>query len=198
MPIIGKAFGRLGNIRRWLLFYIGCKIRFGARISIGKSKWFVAKPECRIDTNGSGEIHIGKNCRLDTVRFTVQESGHITIGNNVAFNRNCLVASHGTIHVGDHCSFGPNVCIYDHDHRFGPEGRKEGFRVGTVEIGRNCWFGAGATILRDTKIGDNCVIGAGTLVKGYVPDHSLVTADRHLLITPLTQTDMLGAGENQN
>ena len=41
------------------------------------------------------------------------------------------------------------------------------------------------TILKDTIIGDNCVIGAGTIVKGNIPNNSIVTSDRKTVIKEL-------------
>ena len=76
--------------------------------------------------------------------------------------------------------------IYDHDHKFTAKGIVPGeYKTGAVEIGNNCWIGAGVIILRNTKIGDNCVIGAGCVVKGNVPDKSLVTSPREMIINPI-------------
>ena len=100
-------------------------------------------------------------------------------------NRNCLVTAHKCIKIGDDCSFGPNVVMYDHDHCFDHNGKKEGFNTGEINIGNNCWIGAGVTILRGTNIGDNCVIGAGTVVKGDIPANSLVMQRRELVIKKL-------------
>ncbi|RHN21877.1 DapH/DapD/GlmU-related protein [Collinsella sp. AF31-11] len=35
-----------------------------------------------------------------------------------------------------------------------------------MEIGENCWIGAGTIILRGTKIEANSVVAAGSIVKG--------------------------------
>lgn len=123
---------------------------------------------------------IGK-CEL--VAFT----GTIDIGNGVVFNRNALLVSHEGISVGDGCAFGPNVTIYDHNHRFDENGITEGYTKAKVEIGKKCWIGAGATILKGAKIGDGCVIGAGCVISGEIPPHSLVTSNRELSITPIVK-----------
>ena len=75
--------------------------------------------------------------------------------------------------------------IYDHDHKFGPEGIRPGYNTAPVVIENDCWIGAGVTILRGTHIGEGCVIGAGSIVKGEIPPHSLVTSDRQLTIVPI-------------
>jgi acetyltransferase-like isoleucine patch superfamily enzyme len=112
--------------------------------------------------------------------------GHLIIGKSVQINRNCILVSKKSITIGNGCSIGPNVCIYDHDHAFGKQGKIPGkFKVGEIVIGNNCWIGTSVIILRDTKIGDNCVIGAGAVIQGNIPSYSLVTADRKLAIIPL-------------
>ena len=54
-----------------------------------------------------------------------------------------------------------------------------------ITIEDNCWIGANATILRGTHIGEGCVIGAGTVVKGEIPPHSIVTSNREMVIKPI-------------
>lgn len=70
------------------------------------------------------------------------------------------------------------MTIYDHDHKFNANGIQSDFNYGSVIIDNGCWIAANVTILRNTHIGEGCVIGAGTVVKGEIPPHSLVTNDR--------------------
>ena len=77
------------------------------------------------------------------------------------------------ISIGDNTEFGPNVCIYDHDHDYKNGLNNELYKTSPVKIGKNCWIGAGVIILRGTVIGDNSVIAAGSIVKDVVPSNSL-------------------------
>ncbi|MCD7710451.1 MAG: hypothetical protein LUI04_03750 [Porphyromonadaceae bacterium] len=43
-----------------------------------------------------------------------------------------------------------------------------------MDIGDNCFIGAGAIILPGSRIGDNVIIGAGAVVKGEIPSNSVV------------------------
>ena len=52
-------------------------------------------------------------------------------------------------------------------------------------IGARVWVCANVVILRGTRIGNDCVIGAGNVVKGNIPDGSLVTGPRELHIEKL-------------
>ena len=119
------------------------------------------------------------------VYFAVVHNGVLRISENVSFGRNCITVCHESITIGQHVYIGPNVFIYDHDHKFNVNGITKGYRTSPVSIGNNCWIGAGVIILRGTTIGDGCVIGAGCVVKGNIPPYSLVTMNRELNIEPL-------------
>lgn len=43
-----------------------------------------------------------------------------------------------------------------------------------INIGRNCFIGIRSIIMPGTIIGDNCIIGAYSVVKGNIPDNSVV------------------------
>ncbi len=43
-----------------------------------------------------------------------------------------------------------------------------------IAIGDNSFVGTGSVVMPGTKIGKGCVIGAGTVVRGEIPDYSLV------------------------
>lgn len=111
--------------------------------------------------------------------------GIMNIDDGVYFNGHVYVVARGEIKIGRGCLIGPNVCIVDHDHRFGSEGVGSDYRVGSVHIGAHCWIGANVVILRNTKIGDGCVIGAGTVIKGEIPAHSKVIPSRDFKISSI-------------
>lgn len=133
-----------------------------------------------------GNLSIGRGFRMKPGAYiAVVNGGNLAVGDHVAINRNSMIICHESITIGDNCFFGPNVMIYDHDHKFGYDGIVPGYRTSPVTIGKNCWLGAGVVVLRGTRIGEGCVIGAGCVVKGDIPPHSQVTANRHLTVTPL-------------
>lgn len=122
--------------------------------------------------------------------LSVNDGGNIEIGKNCFINNNVICVAHNDIRIGDNVSIGPNCCLYDHDHDFDENGQIHGkYKKGNIKIGDNVWLGAGVIILRNTIIGDNCIIGAGTVVKGKIPNNSLVTSGRNLKIIPLKKTN---------
>ena len=130
-----------------------------------------------------GRIVLGKRTTAFRRVTLAANGGILDLGDRVFFNRNCIVVALHQIIIKDDCLFGPNVTIYDHDHIFNCNGIVHGeFNTDSIVIEDNCWIGANVTILRGTHIGEGCVIGAGTVVKGDIPPHSLVTNDRELKI----------------
>jgi acetyltransferase-like isoleucine patch superfamily enzyme len=80
------------------------------------------------------------------------------------------------IEIGNHVAIASGVRFITHD------GGVWSFRnkfpeldcFGKIKIGDNCFIGLDAIILPDTEIGNNCVVGAGSVVKGKIPDDSVV------------------------
>ena len=145
------------------------------------------------------EIVLALNGKLDIGRWVkaykrvtfAAVGGEISIGEDTTFTRNDIISCREKITIGKNCSFGPNVCIYDHDHLYDKNGTKNrGFKTSPIIIDDNCWVGANVVILRGTHIGKGSVIGAGTVLKGNIPCYSLVKLDRELIIQELQRTEI--------
>lgn len=159
------------------------KIRFGKAVSFMGIPKFVSHMQIYVK---SGTVKIGKHFTMKQgVYIAALGGGVIKIGDNVSLNRNCILVCHDNITIGDNCAVGPNVLFYDHDHKFGENGIEEGFKTAPVVIEKNCWIGAGVTILRGTHVGEGSVIGAGSVVSGEIPPHSIVTSNRELNIAQI-------------
>lgn len=138
--------------------------------------------DTKLSIKSGGHISLGKGVlTYHNVHFSAV-GGNLVIGDRVSFNRNCIVICRDSIKIGERCIFGPNVCIYDHDHKYGVDGIENGYKTSKIVIGSGCWIGANVIILRGSSIGDGCVIGAGTIVKGNIPEKSIVTNERGLKI----------------
>lgn len=87
------------------------------------------------------------------------------------------------ISIDDHATISREVLFLTHDYSaykalslIGEE--KKFKRVDLpIKVGKNCFIGARATLLPGTTIGDNCVIGACSVVKGTIPDNSVVAGN---------------------
>jgi acetyltransferase-like isoleucine patch superfamily enzyme len=69
------------------------------------------------------------------------------------------------------------VYFTDHNHTYAdpwlPVGKQvlQGF---SVRVGAGTWIGTNVVVLPGANIGRNCAIAAGAVVRGEIPDHSVV------------------------
>lgn len=124
------------------------------------------------------KVSISSGCRIQSI------GGIIQIGDNVFVNKGCFIVGRKSIMIGDNCTLGPNVLIYDHDHGIHKEERNV-YTVKDVIIGNDVWIGANCIILKGTEIGNGCVIGAGTIVKGKIPDNCILTSEVNYKMRPI-------------
>lgn len=89
----------------------------------------------------------------------------------VFFNRNCSITSLKRIKIGDHCLFGNNVVIVDHNHIFDNNDEDNSYKE--IIIGNNVWVGANVTILKGVKIGDGAIIASGSVVNKDIEPYTI-------------------------
>ena len=115
----------------------------------------------------------------------MNKDSNIKIGNGVFFNNYCSLNCLGTIKIGNNCIFGEGVKIYDHNHKYQKSNiniKEQGFSIGEVNIGDNCWIGSNVTILNNVSIGTNVVIGANCLIHKSIPNNSIVKNNNCLIV----------------
>lgn len=140
-----------------------------------------------------GKLELGKVIHTRrNVEFNISDGGIVKIGDRTCFNNGDMIVCKNKIEIGENCSFGPNVLLYDHDHDFS---KKNGLRSSKylskpIIIGNNVWIGANTIILKGTVIGDNCVVGAGSVVNGVYPDNSVIVQKRVTEIRKYSFSDM--------
>ena len=138
-------------------------------------------PNVVVDLDRKSELRFGKKISAHSgCRLTANNGGRLTVDDHTSFNVGCIVTCRNKISVGKNVAFGPNVMIYDHNHILD---RMNGattsdYSLGVIEIGDNTWIGANTVILSNTRIGKNCVIAAGSVVKGDVPDNTVLIQKR--------------------
>lgn len=96
----------------------------------------------------------------------------ITIGDNVHIYNSFLDSKYGPmITIGDNVTI-TNASILAHDASIK---KYLGLsKIGCVSLGDNVFIGYGSIILPGTTIGDDVIIGAGSVVRGRIPNDSIV------------------------
>ncbi|MCK4364591.1 MAG: acyltransferase [Thermoplasmatales archaeon] len=101
--------------------------------------------------------------------------GDVKIGNNVWIGPFCMIDGSGGLSVGDYCDISAGVKIFTHDTvKRALSGGKCNVEHAPVSIGKCCFIGTGAIILKGVKIGDHCLIAANSLVNESFPNNSII------------------------
>lgn len=118
-----------------------------------------------------GELfgHTGRDVWLQPP-FYCDYGAHISLGDRVFFNFNCVVLDVCRVTIGHYTLFGPAVQIYTATHPFDAARRRVEESGRPVVIGDDVWVGGGGIICPGVTIGSRAVIGAGSVVTRDVPD----------------------------
>lgn len=114
---------------------------------------------------------------------------NIEIGEGSYINFNCNFVDDGKIRIGKKVMFGPAVTVATVGHPINPDLR-EYMYAESVEIGDNCWIGAGAIICPGVSIGENTVIGAGSVVTKDIPANSVAVGNPCRVLREINEHDM--------
>lgn len=122
----------------------------------------------RIETLRRLGAKIGNDCLIFTAEFST-EPYLISIGNHVVVASGTQFITHdGAVWlIRDQY---PNITVF-----------------GRISIGDNTFIGINCLVLPNTTIGSNCIVGAGAVVRGKIPDNSVVMGNpgKVVLQTPL-------------
>lgn len=174
---MNSAFLILYNFVRFKIKSFGCrnlKVKNIQLIGINSKLLF----------HRNSKVRIGKHCVSDG-RFVVitDDNAILSLGDKVYFNEDCMISCKRSVEIGSGCKFGPNVKIFDNNHKFDKEyGVSNEHTYDEIKIGENCWIAANVVILKGTSIGKISVVGAGCVISGNIPEASIVTQNRKLEI----------------
>jgi acetyltransferase-like isoleucine patch superfamily enzyme len=101
----------------------------------------------------------------------------LTVGDRCVIGRGSHVIAHQSVMIGADVFTGPYVYITDQNHGYAdpamPIGRQLPVNAPVI-IGAGSWLGTGSVILPGAQIGRNVVVAAGAVVRGVIPEHSVV------------------------
>ncbi len=124
-----------------------------------------------------------------TIIVTRASGAWIHIGDNVGISGATIYARKGII-IGSNTAVGGNVKILDND--FHPIEAAERSRMlkrndggnysdlipsKPITIGKNCFIGCNAIILKGSILGDGCIVGAGAVVSGVFEPGSVIAGN---------------------
>ncbi|MGI6222877.1 MAG: sugar O-acetyltransferase [Prevotella sp.] len=106
--------------------------------------------------------------------FQVDYACSVSLGHHVFINHSLTMMAAGGITIGDGTMIGPNVQLLTDNHDFH---NRMVLLCKPINIGKNVWVGAGATVLPGVTIGDNAVVGSCAVVTKDVPENAIVVGN---------------------
>lgn len=125
--------------------------------------------------------NIGEGSRVMSP-LTVVRGNRVKIGRNVVVMNNSLFMAAGGITIEDDVMVAANVQLISNNHDLYDH---QILTCKPVRLKRNCWIGAGATILPGITVGENAVVAAGAVVTKDVKDNTVVGGNPARVITHL-------------
>jgi acetyltransferase-like isoleucine patch superfamily enzyme len=124
-----------------------------------------------------------------TIIITRTPEAEIRIGNNVGIS-GATIYARKSITIGENTNIGGNAKILDNDfHPLDIDARnadiKEKIGARPIVVGKNCFIGCNALILKGTTLGDGCVVGAGAVVSGKFEDNCVIAGNPARVIKKL-------------
>lgn len=116
----------------------------------------------------------------------------ISIGDRTTLGKDCWIVARDSVVIESDVTIAPNVYITDHNHTYAdpwlPVG-KQVLQCFGVRIGSGTWIGTNVVVLPGTTIGRNCAIAGGSVVRGEIPDHSVVAGVPGRVVRRWTRAD---------
>lgn len=163
------------------------KLVYGKRCKIHFCERF--HPTVRIRLRGRSSVRIAPNLEIaKDGELLCFDDANLSIGHHCYFNGRLMISCHNEVVIGNNCLFGPDVKIFDNNHKFSRDnGVSTDLSTAPIRIGNNCWIASNVVILKGSVIGDNCVIGAGCVVRGReIPPNSIVKLNNECIeVIPL-------------
>ena len=122
----------------------------------------------------------GENCYAN-FNFTVLDICPVTIGDNVFFGPNCMLATpvHPFRYQERNIKYKEDGTAYDDEY------------AKPITIGSNCWLASNVVVIGGVTIGEGCVIGAGSVVTRDIPANSLAAGNPCRVIREITRKDSI-------
>lgn len=105
-----------------------------------------------------------------SVYFDSSDFSKINLYNNVTLSKDVMLLTHdGSLHTAYN-----NLELSNHDILKKLDKKNNLMLIDGISIGANTFIGARASLLPGTSIGENVIVGACAVVKGTIPDNSVV------------------------
>lgn len=141
--------------------------------------------------DGERRARIGANAVIRGV-IRCEGEGRAEIGNEVYIGDGAIISARTKVEIGEGSLLAHGVQVFDNDtHPIEAAERRAHFRsilklgprrdfaVGgrPIRIGRDCWLGFGAAVMKGVQVGDEAIVAAGAVVVSDVRPRSIVAGN---------------------
>ena len=90
-----------------------------------------------------------------------------------------IIRTNGNVRIADYTFIAHEVVLADTHVAIPSSDANEPvpLRRASIELGENCWVGAGAVILAGANLAEGCVVGAGAVVDFAAPPYSIIAGN---------------------
>ncbi len=141
--------------------------------------------------DGERRVRIGANAVIRGV-IRCEGEGRCEIGPEVYVGDGAIISSWTNVEIGEGTLLAHGAQVFDNDtHPIDAAGRRAHFRailklgprgeaiVGArpVRIGRDCWLGFGAAVMKGVTLGEEAIVAAGAVVTSDVRPRTIVAGN---------------------
>lgn len=210
--LLGPLPGALGLFLRkvfypWLFRRIGRDVIFGRSVVIRNPDRIVLGDRVVIDDyvvldgrGGDGDegVRIGDEVIVNRGALIQAKVGTIRVGSHCDIGAETMIISQGAnviedmVSIGGGSKIGGGIIQIQQGTTTQSGGDPNDFAArgqvrvskGTVRIGTKSVLGENVTVLDGAEIGAECVVGASTVIRGKIPDQSVVALQERLVVLP--------------
>ncbi|MBT8488179.1 MAG: hypothetical protein KJO65_05035 [Gemmatimonadetes bacterium] len=134
---------------------------------------------CFFDAKGceEGEFRLDDGVIVSRACMITGKGAGVHLGPRVNVGTGCMVLSFAGISIGADTMLAGNCYIgggaYDPDAPLDRPMSERRLAAGPIEIGDDCWLGAGVVVIEGVTIGRGSVVGAGSVVTRDIPPYSI-------------------------
>jgi len=160
----------------------------GAELAAGVRLGLAAR---LLSPDGERRVKIGANAAIRGV-IRCEGEGRCEIGPEVYVGDGAIISSRISVEIGEGTLLAHGVQVFDNDtHPVDAAERRAHFRsilklgprrdfavaARPVRIGKDCWLGFGAAVMKGVSLGDEAVVAAGALVTRDVRPRTIVAGN---------------------